>query len=79
MGGGGVLLWGGEAVQGDGQGAVGLVGVEVGFGGADVSDEGAGFVVVVGVERFAHDPRQGGLGPIGEDFDGVDEVFAAGG
>ena len=48
MGGGGVLLWGGEAVQGDSQGAVGLIGVEVGFGGADVTDEGAGFVVVGG-------------------------------
>jgi hypothetical protein len=53
------------------------IGAQVCFGGAYFLDEGAGFVAVVLSQRFADDVGQGGFGAVGDDFEDVDEVFAA--
>ena len=79
MGFGGVEFFaevGDEAVEFDAEFACGLIGAEVDGRLQEAAHEAAG--VVTAAEGFAGEVDEGGFAAVGDEFDGVDEVFAPG-
>ena len=65
----------GLAVDFDAQFVAGGVGAQVDAGGEEGAHKASG--VVVAAEGFAGELHEGGFGAVGDELDGVDEVFSA--